>query len=80
MLLFSVIVLTIMPFFCVWCFYAGFKLGKTERMPEVKIESPKAKAEKRKRSKAQEEQLQRMNVLMRNLENYDGSSKGQQKL
>ena len=80
MLLFSVIVLTIMPFFCVWCFYAGFKLGKTERMPDVKIESPKAKAEKRKRSKAQEEQLQRMNVLMRNLENYDGSSKGQQKL
>lgn len=80
MLLFSVIVLAIMPFFCVWCFYAGFKLGKTERMPEVKIESPKAKAEKRKRSKAQEEQLQRMNVLMRNLENYDGSSKGQQKL
>lgn len=80
MLLFSVIVLAIMPFFCVWCFYAGFKLGKTERMPEVKIESPKAKAEKRKRSKAQEEQLQRMNVLMKNLENYDGSSKGQQKL
>lgn len=80
MLLFSVIVLTIMPFFCVWCFYAGFKLGKTERMPEVKIESPKAKAEKRKRTKVQEEQLQRMNVLMRNLEAYDGSSRGQQKL
>lgn len=80
MLLFSVIVLAIMPFFCVWCFYAGFKLGKTERMPEVKIESPKAKAEKRKRSKEQEEQLRRTNILMKNLENYDGSSKGQQKL
>ena len=80
MLLFSVIVLAIMPFFAVWCFYAGYKLGKKEQIPIPKVESPKAKAEKRKRSKEQEEQLRRTNILMRNLENYDGSSKGQQKL
>lgn len=69
-----------MPFFAVWCFYAGFKLGKTERMPEVKIESPKAKVEKRKKTKAQEAELQRLNTLMKNLEAYNGSSEGQQKL
>lgn len=79
-MLLSDIALIIMPFFCVWCFYAGFKLGKTERMPEVKIESPKAKMEKRKKTKEQEEQIRRTNMLMRNLEAYDGSSKGQQKL
>ena len=69
-----------MPFFCVWCFYAGFKLGKTERMPEVKIESPKAKAEKRKRSKEQDEFIRRQNLLMRNIEMYKGDGEGQQKL
>lgn len=80
MLLFSVIVLAIMPFFCVWCFYAGFKLGKKEQIPVPKVESPKVKAEKRKRSKEQDEFIRRQNKLMRNLENYDGSSKGQEKI
>lgn len=79
-MLLSNIVLAVMPFFAVWCFYAGFKLGKTERMPEVKIESPKAKVEKRKKTKAQEAELQRLNTLMKNLEAYNGSSEGQQKL
>ena len=79
MLLYSIF-MAIMPIVAVWCFYAGFKLGKTERMPEVKIESPKAKMEKRKKTKEQEEQIRRTNMLMRNLEAYDGSSKGQQKL
>lgn len=69
-----------MPFFCVWCFYAGFKLGKKEQIPVPKVESPKAKMEKRKKTKEQEEQIRRTNMLMRNLEAYDGSSKGQQKL
>ena len=79
-MLLSNIALIIMPFFCVWCFYAGFKLGKKEQIPVPKVESPKAKMEKRKKTKEQEEQLRRTNILMRNLENYDGSSKGQQKL
>ena len=79
-MLLSNIVLVIMPFFAVWCFFAGYKLVKKEQIPIPKVESPKAKADKRKRSKEQEEQLRRTNILMRNLENYDGSSKGQQKL
>ena len=79
-MLLSDIALIIMPFFCVWCFYAGFKLGKKEQIPVPKVESPKAKMEKRKKTKEQEEQIRRTNMLMRNLEAYDGSSKGQQKL
>ena len=79
-MLLSSIVLVIMPFFAVWCFYAGYKLGKKEQIPVPKVESPRVKAEKRKRSKEQEEQLRRTNILMRNLENYNGSSEGQQKL
>lgn len=79
-MLLSNIVLVIMPFFSVWCFYAGYKLGKKEQIPVPKVESPKVKAEKRKKTKEQEEQLRRTNILMRNLENYNGSSEGQQKL
>lgn len=79
-MLLSNIILAIMPFFAVWCFYAGFKLGKKEQIPVPKVESPKVKAEKRKKTKEQEEQLRRTNILMRNLENYNGSSEGQQKI
>lgn len=76
----SNIALIIMPFFCVWCFYAGFKLGKTERMPQVKIESPAKVIEKHKADKQKKEELERTNMLLRNIEVYDGSSKGQKKL
>lgn len=70
----------LMPFFCVWCFYAGFKLGKTERLPKVNIESPAKVIEKHKVSKQKKEELERTNMLLRNIEVYDGSSKGQKKL
>ena len=76
----SNIALIIMPFFCVWCFYAGFKLGKTERMPQVKIESPAKAIEKHKVNKQRKEELERTNMLLRNIEVYEGSSKGQKKL
>ena len=79
-MLLSDIALIIMPFFCVWCFYAGFKLGKKEQIPVPKVESPKAKAEKRKRSKEQDEFIRRQNLLMRNIEVYKGDGEGQQKL
>ena len=51
------IFMAIMPIVAVWCFYAGYKLGKTDRMPEVKIESPKERKEKREVSKEQKEQI-----------------------
>ena len=46
MLLYSIF-MAIMPIVAVWCFYAGYKLGKTDKMPEIKIESPKERKEKR---------------------------------
>lgn len=76
----SDVFMAVMPFFSVWCFYAGFKLGKTERMPAVKIESPKQKREARQRSKESQEALDRLNQLQRNLENYRGNGEGQVKL
>lgn len=74
------IILAIMAPFCVWCFYAGFKLGKNERMPSVKIETPAKKREARERSAESKRQLERFNTLQRNLENYKGNAEGQIKL
>lgn len=79
-MLLSNIFMFLMPFFCVWCFYAGFKLGKTEKMPQVKIESPAKIIEKHKVSKAKEEEIRRTNLLLKNIEIYDGSDRGQKKL
>lgn len=76
----SDVVLFVMPFFSVWCFYAGFKLGKTERMPVVKVETPKQRREARQRSKEGQEAIDRLNKLQRNLENYRGNGEGQIKL
>lgn len=74
------IVMAIMPFFAVFCFYAGFKLGKNDRLPEIKIESPVRKIEARKKSKEQAELIDRQNKLLRNLENYQGDATGQEKI
>ena len=74
------IVMAVMPFFAVWCFYAGFKVGKSDRLPEVKIESPVKKIEARKKTKEQQALLDRQNKLLRNLENYQGDATGQEKL
>lgn len=74
------IVMAVMPFFAVWCFYAGFKVGKSDRLPEIKIESPVKKIEARKKTKEQQALLDRQNKLLRNLENYQGDATGQEKL
>ena len=74
------IVMAIMPFFAVFCFYAGFKLGKNDRLPEIKIESPIKKIEARKKTAEQQAALERTNKLLRNLENYQGDARGQEKL
>ena len=74
------IVMAIMPFFAVFCFYAGFKLGKNDRLPEIKIESPAKKAEVRKKTAEQQKYIERQNTLLRNLERYQGDATGQEKL
>ena len=74
------IILAVMAPFCVWCFYAGFKLGKSERMPAVKFETPAKKKAARERTEESRRQLERFNALQRNLENYKGNGEGQIKI
>lgn len=79
MLLYNIILALMAPF-SVGCFYFGYRLGASNRLPEIKIEAPKAKREKRRKTKEQEEHLRRLNTLQRNLENYQGNANGQEKI
>lgn len=78
-LLYSIIIALMAPF-SVSCFYFGYRLGKTERMPQIKIESPKVKKERRQRTKEQEAELRRLNQIQKNLANYQGNAVGQEKI
>ena len=79
MLLYSIF-MAIMPIVAVWCFYAGYKLGKTDKMPEMKIEFPRERKEKREITKEQKEQIRRINLMLRNIDHYDGTGNGQVKV
>lgn len=67
-----------MPFISIFCFIKGYNIGaKESKKPEIKVETPKEKREKRKISKEAEIKRKRMTNLLANIEAYDGSSKGQ---
>lgn len=77
----ALLVAVIMPFFSVWCFYQGYKLGRNDKAPEVKMpKSPAARKKEKKKNKEQERKLKNLNILMHNLEVYDGTNVGQKKL
>lgn len=66
---------------CSVCFYLGARIGQTVAKGE-KIEAPtlnplKAVEERRNKKQAEAEQ-ERIDTIMRNIENYDGTGKGQE--
>lgn len=63
------------------CFFIGAKVGQTVAKGE-KIEAPalnpiKAIEERASKKRAEEEQ-NRLDIIMRNADNYDGTSRGQE--
>ena len=67
-------------FLCLSCFVAGAKLGQKVSKGET-IETPavnpfKAYQERQAKQEAQMEQ-ERIDTIMRNIENYDGTGEGQ---
>lgn len=66
---------------CIVCFFIGAKVGqqasKGETIVTPEINPIKAIQEHRER-KAQEEAQNRVNVIMRNIERYDGTDYGQE--
>ena len=78
----TIMILAVMtPILSVFCFIKGYNIGAREtRKPEIKVETPKQKIERAKENKKAAENRSRLNTLLENIENYDGSSKGQREL
>ena len=77
----EVVTILAMGFVCMACFLLGAKVGQTVAKGE-KVELPtpmKAVQEHRERKKAQIEQ-NRLETIMRNIENYDGTPYGQKEV
>lgn len=68
------ILYSIIPALCLCIgFYFGFKLGKTNELPNIKREM--------RENKIREEELkdiEKINKVLGNLDRYDGSTKGQE--
>lgn len=61
-------------------FYYGFKIGKDSKVPELsdKLKHPLKFIKKKKNQKAQEIEEDKMNKILRNIDNYDGTSLSQE--
>lgn len=75
------LLLLVMGVMNIACFFLGAKVGQTVAKGE-KIEAPtlnplKAVEERRNKKQAEAEQ-ERIDTIMRNIENYDGTGKGQE--
>ena len=72
---------------CIICmcigFFVGYKIGKGEKV-QVSIPNPvktvKEKIEDRKVQEQIQEQLEELNRICENIENYNGSNEGQKEL
>lgn len=78
----TILILAVLtPILSVFCFIKGYNIGAREtRKPEIKLETPIQKIERAKENKKAAEKRSRLNTLLENIENYDGSSKGQKEL
>jgi hypothetical protein len=78
----TILILAVLtPILSVFCFIKGYNIGAREtNKPEIKLETPMQKIERAKENKKAAEKRSRLNTLLENIENYDGSSKGQKEL
>lgn len=78
----TIMILSVLtPILSVFCFIKGYNIGAREtNKPEIKLETPMQKIERAKENKKAAEKRSRLNTLLENIENYDGSSKGQKEL
>jgi hypothetical protein len=73
---------------CIAClcvgFFVGYKTASGNTLSNVSIPNPiktvKEKIEDKKEQQEIQEQLEELNIIYGNLENYDGSNKGQKEL
>ena len=66
------------------CFFLGTKIVqkvmKNENLEIPKIENPIKKVEENKEKKVLEKEIEKNNIILENIENYDGTPIGQKEL
>jgi hypothetical protein len=77
----SIILVLVTGCLCIWSFLIGVKVGKAEKVeaPAPTVNPLKAYREWEDRKEA-ERQRDRIDTIMRNIDNYDGTSLGQEEV
>ena len=84
-MLYSIIISVLSVFFACWsvhCFKMGIQYGREEKLPEIKpsIKTPSTRKKEREAKEQIKKEMERLDVLDRNVANYDGTSNGQVKI
>lgn len=67
-----------MPILSIFCFIKGYNIGAKEtKKPEIKVETPKQMLERHREDKANEQKRRKRQILLENIDAFDGTSKGQ---
>jgi len=78
---FVILTIAVTGVLCLLCFYAGAKVGQAvSRGEDVKLPSvsPIKAIEERRAQREEKRERERFEVIMRNIENYDGTEIGQE--
>lgn len=73
----EVVTILAVGFVCLACFLAGVRVGRAKDDPIVPVSLPVVQ-KKEIKSKEAEMERHRMNIILSNIENYDGTSRGQE--
>lgn len=75
----TILILAVLtPILSVFCFIKGYNIGAREtKKPEIKIETPKEVVRRKKTEKEADEKRRRAEILLSNIDVFDGTSKGQ---
>lgn len=72
----TILSMLIMGIFCLLCFQYGYKAGKKEEL----ITNPITKIEEIKENRKEKEENNKLNNILLNLENYDGTGSNQKEI
>ena len=74
----EVVTILAVGFVCLACFLAGVRVGRAKDDPIVPIPPSIVPKKEVKPNKEAEMERHRMNIILNNIENYDGTSRGQE--
>lgn len=74
----EVVTILAVGFVCLACFLAGVRVGRGKDEPIIAVAQPTLPKKEVKPNEEAEMERHRMNIILNNIENYDGTSRGQE--